>query len=683
MNFLYPYFLLGLIAIAIPIIIHLFNFQKYKVIYFSNLQFLQNLQVQTKKLSNIKRLIILILRILIITSIVFAFAHPFFSNNNIKKTYAKNAVCVFIDNSFSMQSVGEDNKLIFQATNTAKQIAMSYAPDDKFLLITNDLLAEQFRLLNRDEFISKLDDINTQTVSKKMSEIFPRIFDVLESTKNYNKHTYIISDAQKSAFDFSQLQNDSTVNVRLVALKNEKNKNISIDSCWFDVPVFRKDQNISLKVVISNYNNEDIAMLPISLKINGEEIASAIAEVKANSISTVSLNFVCSKIGLQQAEIKINDNGEIGFDDSFYLSFEIKNSVNVLELFENKTNKYINSIYETDSIFNFTSIDIKSVNFSQLNEYDFIILSEISNIASGTTQEIIKYTKQGGVVCFIPNNTINSGFTSINQFLTETINCKFSTLDSLNSNVALVNILNPLYKNVFEDAIVNVDFPFIKNHYSIISSGVLQPLVNLTNKDVIFGVAPLEQGLIFVFGIAPDDFFGNFHKHPIIVPTFLNMAFSNHLQNTLYAIIGNNEMVRLRKFSITGDDVINAKSEDGKFEFIPQIIKSLGEIHLFDNNQIQKSGNYKLLYKNQVISGISYNYNRVESNMDFISESELENLFKQNNLSNFSILPYNEKISSSEITKSISEFSLWKYFIILALVFLLFEVFLIRFWKIK
>ncbi|MFA6868191.1 MAG: BatA domain-containing protein, partial [Bacteroidales bacterium] len=77
MIFLYPSFLFGLFALVIPIIVHLFNFRKYKIFYFSNTQFLQSLQQQTKHQSQVKKLIVLALRLLAITAIVMAFARPY------------------------------------------------------------------------------------------------------------------------------------------------------------------------------------------------------------------------------------------------------------------------------------------------------------------------------------------------------------------------------------------------------------------------------------------------------------------------------------------------------------------------------------------------------------------------------------------------------------------------------
>ena len=82
MSFTNPLMLIGLAAILVPIIIHLFNFRRYKTIYFSNVQMLEDIQKKTKRASQIQQLIVLLLRILGISCLVLAAAQPFLRGSN-------------------------------------------------------------------------------------------------------------------------------------------------------------------------------------------------------------------------------------------------------------------------------------------------------------------------------------------------------------------------------------------------------------------------------------------------------------------------------------------------------------------------------------------------------------------------------------------------------------------------
>ena len=102
MKFAYPEFLYALFAIAIPIIIHLFNFRKFKKIYFSNVEFLKEVQQETQSKSQLKHLLILLSRILAIAFLVLAFAQPFIPVSDTAITDQNNVVGIYIDNSLML-----------------------------------------------------------------------------------------------------------------------------------------------------------------------------------------------------------------------------------------------------------------------------------------------------------------------------------------------------------------------------------------------------------------------------------------------------------------------------------------------------------------------------------------------------------------------------------------------------
>ena len=98
-----PLFLIGLVAVAIPVIVHLFNFRRYKKVYFSNVERLEQLQSETRRQSTLRQLLIMFARILAIVFLVLAFARPVIPNRNSAMRSGSNDISIFIDNSFSME----------------------------------------------------------------------------------------------------------------------------------------------------------------------------------------------------------------------------------------------------------------------------------------------------------------------------------------------------------------------------------------------------------------------------------------------------------------------------------------------------------------------------------------------------------------------------------------------------
>ena len=82
MGFVYPYFLFGLFAIAIPIVIHLFNFRRFKKVYFTNVRLLKDLEIESRKQNKVKNRLLLLLRCLSVIFLVLLFAGPYIKNED-------------------------------------------------------------------------------------------------------------------------------------------------------------------------------------------------------------------------------------------------------------------------------------------------------------------------------------------------------------------------------------------------------------------------------------------------------------------------------------------------------------------------------------------------------------------------------------------------------------------------
>ena len=115
MKFVYPEFLWAFGVLIIPIIIHLFNFRKYKVLYFSSLKFIQFVDQQTRSTQKLKHLLVLIARILAFSFLVIAFAQPFIPAAKDNSKGGKPVIAIYIDNSFSMSMKGKEGELISEA----------------------------------------------------------------------------------------------------------------------------------------------------------------------------------------------------------------------------------------------------------------------------------------------------------------------------------------------------------------------------------------------------------------------------------------------------------------------------------------------------------------------------------------------------------------------------------------
>jgi hypothetical protein len=270
MNFLYPGFLFALLTIAIPIVIHLFNFRKFKKVYFSNVQFLKEAKEQNSSREKLKHLLVLFSRILTLIFLVLAFSRPYIPSGTSKNPSEKNVVSIYIDNSYSMETVNREGSLLDEAKRKAKEIVNSYGLNDQFQLLTNDFEGKHQRFINKDEFLLQLEEVKISSASRLLQQVIHR----QQSEGNKINHVnYLLSDFQKNFVGTQPLQADSNSILTFVKLNANSLPNISADSIWSLSPVHQPNQKERIVVRLKNYGDEDAKDIPVKLSLNGQQKA--------------------------------------------------------------------------------------------------------------------------------------------------------------------------------------------------------------------------------------------------------------------------------------------------------------------------------------------------------------------------------------------------------------------------
>src|SRR4051812_26335095 len=227
MYFLYPAFLFALLSLAIPVVIHLFNFRKFKKVYFSNVQFLKEVQEQQASRRNLKERLILAARLLALAFLVLAFARPYIPGAENTNAGRQQVVSVFVDNSYSMQTLNREGSLLDEAKSRAKEIASAYNINDRFQLLTQDFEGKHQRLLNRDEFNDAVDAVKISGQSRSLQQIINRQQNLLLTQPGSIRSIYVISDLQKN-MAAKPLKVDSNVAVNMIQLRAAALSNVAV-----------------------------------------------------------------------------------------------------------------------------------------------------------------------------------------------------------------------------------------------------------------------------------------------------------------------------------------------------------------------------------------------------------------------------------------------------------------------
>jgi hypothetical protein len=686
MNFTYPAFLFATVAIAIPIIIHLFNFRKFKTIYFSNVRFLKEVKQETQSRSRLRQLLILAARILAILFLVFAFAQPYIPVKNKKVIAGQKAVSIFIDNSFSMEAINKNGTLLDEAKKRALEIVASYKPNDRFQLLTTDFEGKHQRLVNKEEFGSLLDEIKISPATRNLSEIVSRQEDVLQASGSQLKLAYIISDFQKSIVKIDQLKNDTAIDLHFIPLTAAVKNNVYIDTCWFETPVRQLSQIEKLHVKIRNSSDKAVDNNSIKLFINGVQRTLASFSMDAGSETDIILTFPNKESGFQQCSAVLNDY-PVTFDDNFYFSFQVAKNISVLSINsfgpddQKSQSPYLNKLFGTDSLFILKNTAENKLEYATLPTYNLIVLNELKTISSGLTQELKRFMNNGGNVLVFP--AIDADLEAYKTFFTSLNANYFERIDTANTKVEKINLDHPVYKDVFDKKTfqsTNLDLPKVFSHYTFSKAtrNSEEYLLKLQNGDAFLTQYTINKGHLYVSAGPLNPDFSNFTKHALFVPTLFMIGINSQLQQPLFYTIGKNENMETTQL-ITGENVYHLRNETTNFDVIPEHKMMDTKAQISIHGQITEAGNYNLYAGAEKIMPLSFNFNRLESDLTCYNTDELQTLLDNNHLDgNIHIISGGEKSLTTVIDLDEGK-KLWKLCIILALLFLAIETLLLRF----
>jgi len=685
MNFLYPGFLFALLAVAIPVVIHLFNFRRFKKVYFSNVQFLKEVQEQHSSREKLKNLLVLLCRVLAVAFLVLAFARPYFSENAKQDPSLQRVVNIYIDNSYSMETVNKEGSLLDEARRKAKELVGAYGLNDRFRLITNDFEGRHQRLLGREEFLQMLDGIKISAASRSMQQVLNRIESDLDAGKS--QVAYLISDFQKSFINgkaadgapdvaaLPSLRTSGALQYNLVKLNANSQPNIAVDSIWILSPVHKPGGQERFVVRLKNYGEEDAAGVPLKLTVNNQQKAAGTVKVPAGKSVTDTLAFGGLSAGWQKAVVSIRDF-PLTFDDVLNFSFEVRKVLNVLNISGDASNKYISTLFAADSYFKLTEMPESNIRYTDFPGYSLIVLSGLKNPSSGLAQELRSFLLHGGAVVIFPD--LGSGITIYGPFLAAMQLPAIEQLVDGQPVASSIDFKNKLFRDVFDQVPKNIDLPVASRYFNYVnrSSSGRESILQLPLDRSLFARYPAGTGSVYLSAVSLDLKDGNLPRHPVFVPLLYRIAFSSVREQPLYYTAGRSDLIETQKISMLRNESLKLVS--GSFEVIPELRQTPGSTLLYIADQAKQPGFYELKKTDSLLMVTAFNDGRTESDMHYAAGNELKGL-----LGNNMAKVFNSKKDALSLNMEVKNNSteLWKLCLILTVVFLTAEIILIRFFN--
>ena len=650
MQFKYPAIFYFLFVLIIPIIVHLFQYQKFKKIGFTNVQFLQKIQNESNKSSRLKKILLLTTRLLCFLALIFTFSQPYFSNNKVE---TKKHNFIYLDNSMSLNTTGENGSQFMLAT----QKIIEHSPNNStFSLLTNDELIQD---ISKKELSTYLKKIKFSANNGSIIDKITIIQNELKNKSDYSNEIILISDFQYIKENSKIRFTNVTDPISIVKLNKYSKNNISIDSVSINTNTLDKN---SISVVVKNQGEKN-NNIPIALYNKSKLISKRSFSIKKNEVKILEFPIVDFKDFEGKIQLTLNDT--YLFDNSFYFTINSPKKTTILNIGKKSTS--FPKIF-TKEDFQYTSSRLENLNFNLISSQQLIILNQLIIISDVLKNSIVQFIKNGGHLLIIPDQNIN--IKSYNSFFAKITSGSIYDFKKDSLKITEINFQHPLFKGVFSKKVTNFQYPSVAYNYS--NNLKSDNILTFQNNTPFLQDISNPFSKIYWFSSPIDIKSSNFLNSPLIVPTLYNIGRQSLEIAKPFYILHKENTIEINK-KISRNQIL--KISNSSSSFIPLQHTYSNKVSLSTDENPKIVGFYEISLENDTIEKVAYNISSDESLLNFYDLNEIQ---KENK----NIRIYN---SVNELFKEINKKNevqwLWKLFLTIAIVSLLLEILILKFFK--
>ena len=452
MAFLNPLFLFGLLAAGIPLIIHLWNRRRVVTIDFSSLMFLTAAHRENARRFQLRQLLILFLRMLIVALIALALARPFLTLGlPIASVRAKTDLVIVLDNSYSMAYQDIDGVRFEKAKTLATDILNTLRHGDSAaLILMSDIPKPVFRQLTPD-VESVTETVKDTAVSYRTTNVQPSIelaHEILAESEQLNKEIYLISDfAQNGWQNWSRLPNRSGARISLIPVVRGEAHNTSIKEIRPSNQLIGVNLPLQLNVTTVNHSIVPLEEDILTLFIGGEKQKSMSFSVGANESLNTTLIHNFSTPGTHIGYFTLTED-RLNIDNRRYFALNVLGEVRVLcvgeetEYLTLALNPHKNSRQQSVSVSNQqrdflnarrsptadsrqltadtmilpTQCTPSEFETFPLEDYDVIILADMPKISRRTNTQLQEFIRHGkSIIAFVSSHSDSKSYNELSN----------------------------------------------------------------------------------------------------------------------------------------------------------------------------------------------------------------------------------------------------------------------------
>lgn len=523
MAFLNPLVLIGLIAAAVPLLVHFFNFRQPQRLDFSSLSLLHALKKTTIQRMRIRQWLLLLLRTLAICALIAAFAQPVLTGASSGQFMgrANISMSIVLDNSLSMAQSDAGGAYLEQIRASARALIQELQPADEVFIWASS----SHETLHIDD----LTRLEPSAVTVTTSEAIDR---AARHLQDYGGHAVqvvlYLGDLQESTLaDSLSFSLPSDIAVRVIPVNAPDRPNVAVIGAVVDSRIVELGEPVRIEATVVNHGTTPVEDWAISLYLEDERVAQSGVSLAPGVPTTVVLSASPQTYGWITGYVEAEDD-DFYQDNRHYFSLQVPRRRDILIVAgpgaQTSTLELALTLREQQNPFQTLVIDAEALPTTPLAQFDAVFLVGPATLASGEIAELIRYVEQGGGLMIFPSDDL----TASNALLEALDAGKWQILESAQT-VTDAEFEHPVFEGVFESIPSSRDRRIEPVQvYRIAAytpgSAVEQPLIKLSGDAPFLQEVRYGLGHVLLMAVAPDYSWSDLPVRGLFIPLLYRAA---------------------------------------------------------------------------------------------------------------------------------------------------------------
>ena len=523
MGLLSPWFLAGVLAVGIPIWVHLIRREQAVRLPFSSLMFLRRIPIKSMSRKRLKYFLLLSMRMLIILLIALAFARPYFPwlQGPLTGPGSERFGVILLDTSMSMQYGDRWER----ALAAADEAVAGFRDGDEVQIVT---FSSDFQILNlatadKAALRAALEQAEPTAAPTSYAQAFRAAERIAEDVER-PLSVVLISDLQRAGLGTAaQLALPTMADFRIVNVAEGEAPNWTVEGVRSRRTVYRARYPDRLVVQLRGSGTPQITK-EVNFSLLGKQIERKTVGIPASGVATVVFEGFDVPVGQNPAEISIGPADGLPMDDTFYFTLERREANRLLFLRESGAEAelyYLRSALsaETDSPFLIEArspADALSVPFG---EYAMVILSNVRRLPGAVVSELRDYVQQGGGLLITAGSNTTPALESQLEGLWpgKTLEKRMMTREG--ERLVLLGEFDrdhPVFRDLQEAGTDSLRSVEVYAYLRLEADGAA--LLRYSNGDPALVEKTVGQGRVLLLATSFDNVWSDFPLHPVFVP---------------------------------------------------------------------------------------------------------------------------------------------------------------------